>query len=134
MFVYCCITLDHYSCPPFSFFQCGNKCKFHYVDGKFYESQLPCVISQSAVQKPSITATVEWFNKQTKRSYAKRSALTLTHLNSTGIKPDYTNCQSTSNKNGSTSNPKGLPSIEQLDSMYNKLGEEVSVYGISFGV
>lgn len=130
--VYCCTILDR---QPFSFFQYGNECKFHYVDGKLCESQPPCAISQSAVQKRSATVTVEWFNKQAKRSYVKRSVLSLTHLNSAGIKPDYSDCQSTSNNNGSASDPKGLPSTEQLNSMYNKLGEEVSVYriyGISF--
>lgn len=82
-------------------------------------------VDEPAVVKQRMTAAVEWFNGHGRRTVKERSVFPLTNLNSTMTKPDISNKSDTSCSN-KVPKSEGLPSAEQLENMFNKLGEDVS--------
>jgi len=91
-------------------------CKINYADNLFRQSQpLLNYIVQPVKNQQSAEVAVEWFNRRTNpKNYV---------CNITELKPDNS---SKSNENNSTSDSNGLPSAEQLDHVYNRLGDDVS--------
>jgi len=90
-------------------------CKINYADNLFRQSQpLLNYIVRPVKNKQSAEAAIEWFNSRTN---PKNDV-----CNSTALKQD-----NPSKSNGNiTSDSNGLPSVEQLDRVYNRLGEDVS--------
>jgi len=82
------------------------------VDTLFRQSQHLCYIGESFKNKQSIAAAVVWFERD------DRNANTM---------PDNSFKSTSSNNNNTLLDSKGLPSAEQLDYVYNKLGENVSI-------
>jgi len=91
-------------------------CKINYADNLFRQSQpLLNYIVRPVKNKQSAEAAIEWFNRHTN---PKNDV-----CNSTELKQDNL---SKSSENISTSDSNGLPSVEQLDHVYKRLGEDVS--------
>lgn len=90
-------------------------CKINYADNLFRQSQpLLNYIVRPVKNKQSAEMAVEWFNRHTN---PKNDV-----CNSTELKQDNS---TKSNENVSTSDSKGLPNVEQLDHVYNRLGEDL---------
>lgn len=91
-------------------------CKINYADNLFRQSQpLLNYIVRPVKNKQSSEAAVEWFNIRTNTKNDVCYSTELKHDN-----------PSKSDENISTSDSNGLPSVEQLDHVYNRLGEDVS--------
>lgn len=74
-----------------------------------------------------MAAAVEWY-KHNGYVYVQKPMLpSMTTTNSTATKLDTSSNIPTSPQNNTT-NPKGQPSAEQLEILYNKLGENVSFF------
>jgi len=101
--------------------QIEKKCKVNYTDSLLCHSQ-PMYIGQPKIKIQPVAVTVNWFNKNNCRSDTKHSITPLTHLNCIATKSDDS-FNSTSCNDNSISNSKGLPNPEQLDYVFNKLGE-----------
>lgn len=88
----------------------------------FHQSPQPLLdyIVRPVKNKQSTKEAIAWFNRQTN---LKNSVRPLTNVNSTTSKLDNSTM---SNENSIKSDSKGLPNAEQLDHVYNKLGEDVS--------
>jgi len=94
-------------------------CKINYADNLFRQSQpLLNYIVRPVEKEQSSEVAVKWFNRHTN---PKNAVYPLTNLNSTKL-----DNSAVSNKNISSSDSKGLPNAEQLDHVYNRLGEDVS--------
>jgi len=90
-------------------------CKIN-ADNLFRQSRpLLNYIVRPVKNKRSADAAVKWFNRHTN---PKNDV-----CNSTELKPDNS---TKSDENISSSDSNGLPNLEQLDHVYNRLGEDVS--------
>lgn len=74
-------------------------------------------------------AAVEWFNKH---SNNKNSVPSLTKLKSTMTKPNVSHESASCDDNKKLSNSKGLPSLEQLNFMHDRLVDSASIQCLRF--
>lgn len=112
-------------------FQNENKCKLRYVDGAFRKSQPSYIVGKPVVKKQSVAAAVKWFNGREAEASAGHPVSPLTRLNSTMIKPDSSYESTSSNDDNNMLDPTGLPSAEQLEYVFNRLAENVSILQVS---
>jgi len=92
-------------------------CKINCTDNLFRQSRplLNYIVGTVQNKQSTDAAVVEWFNTHTNPINDV--------CNSNELKQ---NDSTKSNENISTSDSNGLPNVEQLDHVYNRLGEDVS--------
>jgi hypothetical protein len=102
-------------------FQVETLCKINYAENSFRQSQplLDYIVRPVKNKQSAEAAAVEWFNSGFSRQTNPENDV----CHSTAFKQDNS---IKSDENISTSDSKGLPSAEQLDRVYNRLGEDVS--------
>lgn len=101
-------------------FQVDGKCKPNSQNNLFGQSHHLHYVNK----KPQSTSTaVVWFNRPT-TTY--NSGSLLTSLKSIAAKPDHS-LKTSRSDNSDSSNSKGLPSAEQLNYVFERLGENVSM-------
>lgn len=100
--------------------QVETTCKINYAENLFRQSQpLPDYIVRPVKNKQSSEMAVEWFNSGFNRHTNPKTDV----CHSTALKQDS---PTKSDENISSSDSKGLPSVDQLEHVYNRLGEDVS--------
>jgi len=101
-------------------FQIEITCKINYAENLFRQSQpLLDYIVQPVKNKQSAESAVEWFSS----GFNRHTNPKIDVCNSTALKQDN---PTKSDKNINPSESKGLPSVDQLEHVYNRLGEDVS--------
>ncbi|VVC24201.1 Hypothetical protein CINCED_3A004961 [Cinara cedri] len=97
--------------------QVEKKCKLNFADNVFRQSQpLLAYVGQSVENKQSEVVLAKWYDRHT-NNY--NFVPPLTNLNTINAKPNDSN--SSSSHNNDMSNPKGLPSAEQLQNQFIQL-------------
>lgn len=93
------------------------------MDNVFRQSQsLLAYAGQPVENKKSEVVTAKWNDRYTNTN---NSVSPLTSLNSTITEPN--NTSSSPSHNNDTSDTRGLPSAEQLQSLYNRLEQTVCI-------
>jgi len=113
------LTIGHSSQHPKVLTRIYRKCVYFCFQVKpncintfFRQSQHLCYIEEPFKNKQSLASTVVWFKRDDRNA---------------NTKPDDSFKFTSSNNYNTLLDSKGLPSAEQLNYVYNKLGENVSI-------